>query len=230
MNNRVANRIVALVPMRHDSERVPAKNRRAFLGRPLYTYIINTLIKSKYMDRIIVDTDSEEIKKCICEEYDRKIEVIDRPRTLLGGDTSMNEIIAHDISVIDAEYYLQTHCTNPLLRTETVDTAIECYLDHHHECDSLFTVTKRQSRLWNKDKKAINHDPTILGKTQDLMPVFEENSCIYLFSKRSFNVSKNRIGSNPLMYDIDRIEAVDIDNEEEFKLAEMLYKHYRGES
>jgi CMP-N-acetylneuraminic acid synthetase len=217
------NRIAALVPMRHESERVAGKNFRSFNGRPLYHYIIGTLLECPLISEISIDTDSP----LILEDAEKNfptVRLVRRPDHLTSGDTPMNEVLLYDVTQIEADFYLQTHSTNPLLRTETVTDAIETFLNKLPEYDSLFSVTLVQSRFWDERGRPIKHDPDVLLRTQDLPPVYNENSNIYIFSRKSLESRRNRIGEKPLMFEVDRFEAWDIDEELDFLAAEFLYK------
>ena len=216
-------KIVALVPMRHHSERVPRKNYRSFAGKPLFHHIISTLQSVPELDAIMVDTDSPEIIDGLAGAFP-DVEVHERPESLRAGSIPMNNILIHDAGVIESEYYLQTHSTNPLLRPETISSAIKTFYKNLPRYDSLFGVTRLQTRLYDKDGQPLNHDPDILLRTQDLPPILEENSCIYLFSKQTLLERKNRLGERPLMYEIPPEEALDIDEELDFLVAEMIYR------
>ena len=211
------------MPMKGESERVPNKNMRDFNGQPLCSVMLDKLVASVHIDRVVVNTDSPVIKEFIEERYN-KVTVVDRPEDLLGHDVSMNKIIGHDIELFPADLYLQTHSTNPLLTLQTIDAAIEKLKADNGNHDSLFSVTKFQTRFYNQDGSAINHNPEILIKTQDLPALYEENSCIYLFTKEAFSKNNRRIGNAPIMFEMEPIEAVDIDVEDEFALAEKLFK------
>lgn len=220
--------ISALIPMKANSERVPNKNLKLFNGLPLYHAIVKTLVSSKYLKYITVNTDSELIKKDLVDNFPF-IQIIDRPQDLQGDFVSMNRIIENDISIIPSKYFLQTHSTNPLLTTETLDKSIETFFINKEKYDSLFSVTRLQSRFYWENGQPINHDPKELLRTQDLSPIFEENSNFYIFSKESFLKAGNkRIGRNPLMFEIDKLEAVDIDEIQDFTIAESLYKQKHG--
>lgn len=221
--NRNNKRIVALMPMKGESERVPNKNMRDFNGQPLCSVMLDKLVASAHIDQVVVNTDSPVIKEFIEERYS-KVTVVDRPEDLLGHDVSMNKIIGHDIELFPADLYLQTHSTNPLLTLKTIDAAIEKLKADNGNHDSLFSVTKFQTRFYNQDGSAINHNPEILIKTQDLPALYQENSCIYLFTKEAFSKNNRRIGNAPIMFEMEPIEAVDIDVEDEFVLAEKLFK------
>ncbi len=157
------------------------------------------------------------------------IEIINRPPELQGDFVSMNNIIENDMSIITSDYFLQTHSTNPLLTTETLDKSIETFFDNKEIYDSLFSVTRLQSRFYWETGEPINHSPNELLRTQDLNPIFEENSNFYIFDRESFRKAGNkRIGLNPLMFEIDKLEAIDIDEIHDFTIAELLYKQKHG--
>jgi len=216
-------RVAVLLPMKAHSERVPNKNMRNFCGKPLYHAIVNTLLGLEVIDKIVINTDSVTIKKDAMSNFNN-VQLINRPAEICGDYVSMNDIISYDIDQVHADYYLQTHSTNPLLKGDTIKRAIDYLLANADRHDSLFSVTRYQSRFFWKNGSPLNHDPGELIRTQDLEPIYEENSCLYIFSRESFRAAGNkRIGLKPLMFEIDKMEAIDIDEEEDFLLAERLY-------
>lgn len=221
-------KVVALLPMKGTSERVPNKNLKLFNGRPLYHIVMNTLLESKFIDLVIVNTDSEFLKSDIIANFKNKVKVVDRNHEVCGNYVSMNKVLEQDISSINSEIYIQTHSTNPLLKAATIDKAIDKMIVSlkTKENDSVFAVSRTQKRFYNKDSKPMNHDPKMLV-TQHLEPIFEENSCFYIFTKQSFLNNESRIGENPFMYEIDKIESTDIDEPEDFIIAEALHKLLR---
>ena len=214
-------KIAALVPMRHHSQRVPRKNYRRIAGKPLFHHVIGNLQNVPEISRIVVDTDSQEIMEGLAAHFPDVI-VIERPQELRADDLSMNQILIHDVTRLDEEYFLQTHSTNPLVKSETISRAIQTFFQGQMNYDSLFAVTRLQVRLWDAQGKPLNHDPQVLLQTQDLPPVFEENSCFYIFSKQNLIARNNRLGLKPLMYEIPREEAWDIDEEIDFSIVELL--------
>jgi CMP-N-acetylneuraminic acid synthetase len=214
-------RIAALVPMKHHSQRVPGKNYRILVGKPLFHHILTTLLDVPEIDEVCVDTDSSLIKSDLEDSFP-DVRILDRPEHLCGDEISMNQIIAQDISVVEADYYLQTHTTNPLLKAETISNAINTFLENIKYYDSMFSVTRLQTRLYDIDGKAVNHNPAELIQTQDLPPLFEENSCLYLFTKQSLEKCGHRIGSSPYLFEIDPDEAWDIDTNLDFKIVDYL--------
>lgn len=220
-------RIVALVPMRHGSERVRGKNHRLFAGLPLYRHIVSSLLACDGISEVVIDTDSPPIRKDVSENFP-EVRLLERPNHLRDGGVPMNEVIRHDAVEVHADHYLQTHSTNPLLLPATIEAMIERYvtqLEHH---DSLFSVTCHRKRYWTQARVPLNHDPANLLRTQDLPPLYEENSCAYLFSRRLILERGNRIGESPQLFEIDPIEAWDLDEEHDFLIAEALY-HARHE-
>lgn len=222
-------RTVALVPMRHHSERVPGKNYRPFAGKPLYHYILTSLLACPLIAEVVIDTDSPVIMEGASQHFPG-VGLIERPEHLRAGTVPTNEVLLYDVTQIEADYYLQTHSTNPLLRAETITRAIQLFLDNYPTYDSLFSVTRVQTRLWDGLARAINHNPALLLRTQDLPPVYEENSCLYIFTRSTLETRHNRIGERPLMFEIDRIEAWDIDEELDFRMAEFLYLEHQREA
>ncbi|MBW8010241.1 MAG: acylneuraminate cytidylyltransferase family protein [Chloroflexi bacterium] len=221
MSTATSPRIIALVPMRHESERVPSKNYRVLAGRPLFHHIMGTLLNCPEIAKVVVDTDSPTIIEGLGEHFP-SVRIIERPENLRAGEIPMNEILLHDTAQVPADFYLQTHSTNPLLQHGTISSAIHTFLEKYPEIDSLFSVTGLKTRLYDAEGNAINHDPAELLRTQDLPPVFEENSCLYIFSRQTLEVRSNRIGEKPEMFEIDANEAWDIDEELDFQIADFL--------
>lgn len=215
-------KIVAIVPMRHSSERVIGKNYRPFAGRPLYHCVIESLLKCHEVTDVVIDTDSVTIKNDSLAFFP-SVTVLERPVSLRDGSIPMNNVLLHTTGKIEADYFLQTHSTNPLLTAKTISGAISTFLANVDKYDSLFSVKRLQTRLWSGEGLPLNHDLDKLMRTQDLAPVFEENSCIYMFSRKTLEQQGNRIGKRPMMYEMNPVESLDIDEEVDFKVAELIY-------
>ena len=161
------------------------------------------------------------------EEPADRLLLRDRREEICGDLVSMNLVIQDDLDNVPADVYLMTHTTNPLLSRQTVETALETFLAQQAQgkCDSLFTVNRIQTRFYRADGSAVNHDPAELIRTQDLEPWFEENSCLYLFTRDSFDATGARIGNKPLMFETPALESVDIDEPQDWTMAEALAMH-----
>jgi len=214
-------KIKALLFMKGHSERVPQKNIKPLCGRPLLHWILETLSRCRHIGEIVLNTDDQEIARLATEHYDVTIHM--RPDYLLTiTSNEASQIMAHDLTITEGEHFLQTHSTNPLLKTETVDRAVEAYFANLDNHDSLFSVTPLQKRFFWENGQPINHDPLNMIKTQDLPFVYEENSCLYIFSRRTFENMGSRIGRRPMMFSMDPYESVDIDEPIDFAIAEAL--------
>jgi CMP-N-acetylneuraminic acid synthetase len=222
-------KVVALLPMKGNSERIPGKNLKNFAGKPLFHAVMQTLEDCELVSKIIINTDSKEIADSATNNFN-KVKIHWRPEEICGDFVSMNKVIVHDLVNSEEEHFLQTHCTNPLLSLKTLNEAISTYfknLEKKH--DSLFSVNKWLTRLYWEDMKPVNHNPRELLRTQDLPPLFEENSNFYIFSKDAFKkANEKRIGLNPIMYPTPKMESVDVDFPEDFELAEFIYKKQKG--
>jgi len=209
----------AILPIRSGSQRVKNKNIFPINGKPLYTYIVQTLKKVDQIDKIIINTDYNLIKESFIN--DPRVEVMERDKGL-RGNCNINLVIQRVLEKYEGEFFLQTHTTNPLLSAETISSAINHFQKYNKVFDSLFSVTKVQKRFWTEKSVPINHSTDEEPTTQNLKPMYEENSCIYIFSQSSFYKGQNRIGSKPCTFPIPKIEAVDIDCMEDMEMVTKL--------
>lgn len=208
--------------MRAGSQRIVNKNIRLINGKSLYEYVINTLLKCKHIDKIIISTDIEEILKKFRDN--KRFILLERPLNL-RSNCNMNWVIEDVLRKTNSNnHFLQIHATSPLITEETIDVAIEKYFENLERYDSLFSVTERQMRYFDKDWNPINHRLEDPPTTQDLDIWYEENCILYIFSRNSFMKKKHRIGANPYLFKTSLVESVDLDTEEEFEMAELLLK------
>lgn len=208
--------------MKAHSERVTGKNFRELAGKPLFRWILDTLLSVEEIDRVVINTDARDILAQHGLEDSERVLIRDRKEELLGDFTSMNLILKDDIEAEAADCYLMTHTTNPLLGRDTIRNALQTFMESGESVDSLFTVNRFQTRFYREDLSPVNHDPDNLVRTQDLEPWFEENSCLYIFTQASFSRTNARIGSHPLMLETPRLESVDIDEQEDWVMASAL--------
>jgi CMP-N-acetylneuraminic acid synthetase len=218
------NRTVAIVPMRHNSERVLGKNYRPLAGVPLYHHVVRMLSMVAEIDLIVIDTDSDFIIGDCAENFPH-VRLLVRPAHLRDGNIAMNDVLSNTLDQVDADIVLQTHSTNPFLKGGTVSAALKVFQTSACDIDSLFSVTRLQARLWDAESRPINHDPSVLLRTQDLAPLFIENSCFFIFTPELLRQHGTRIGPRPFMFEMSPLEAVDIDTEEDFALAAAIAEH-----
>lgn len=217
-------KVTALVPIKENSERVIGKNFKDFCGKPLYHHIIHTLDETYAVDEIIINTDSDKVAK-EAPSLSPKVKIHKRTSKLCGDFVSTNKIFDYDLDNSDSDLYLQTHATNPLLKAESIAHALKLFAESEGEYDSLFSVTEHLCRFYDNNQKAVNHNPEELLRTQDLDPLYEENSCLYIFTKESFKKTKARIGKKPYLFTTPRLESIDIDDAVTWKIAELLGLH-----
>ncbi len=216
-------KIIALLPMKANSQRVPGKNFRDFSGKPLFAWILDTLLSIEAIDKVVIDTDARAELEARGLKDSERVTLQQRPDNLCGDTVSMNHILAHDIKTNSADIYIMTHTTNPFLSAATISDGIQKYqaalkLGH----DSLFSVDPMQMRFYRSDMSPVNHDPDNLIQTQDLEAWFAENSNLYIFSRESFERTQARIGKKPILMPTPKFESVDIDTPEDWDFAEAI--------
>lgn len=206
-------KIVALVPMKLNSERVKNKNIREFdNGKPLCSYILETLKNVNNIDDIYVYCSDERIKEFIPEG----IIYLKRSSELDQSTTKINEVLKSFANDVEADYYVLTHATAPFITKETIEKGVD--IIKTSEYDSVFTVTKLQDFLW-KDNKPLNYSLDAIPRTQDLEPLYEETSGLYIYSRELILNEDRRIGYNPYLLEVSKIEALDIDTEDDFFIS-----------
>ena len=219
----------ALLPMKAHSERVPRKNVRKLYNKPLFFHVADTLRDTEKFEALIINTDCEEIKSLAEDRYGSWVEVVSRDSALLGDKISMNLIIEQDLRECPNEsHFFQTHSTSPLISAETISAAVNQYQINISNCshDSLFSVTKHLSRFYDGNFVPLNHNVNELIRTQDLPPIYQENSCFYVFSRASFVATRSRIGKSPSMFVMEHnnLEQLDIDTESDWSLINFILR------
>jgi CMP-N-acetylneuraminic acid synthetase len=229
MNTTDKPRIVALLPMKANSVRVKGKNFRDFCGKPLFRWILDTLLEVQEIDQIVINTDARQILAENGLVDTDRITIRDRKPEICGDHVSMNLVLADDVANVPADLYLMTHTTNPLMSADTIHKAIGVFMQARAEgrADSLFTVDKVQTRFYRADCSPVNHDPNNLIPTQNLEPWFEENSNLYIFTGSSFAKTEARIGKQPMMYEGPCFESIDIDTPEDWDFAVVAARFLR---
>lgn len=220
-------KLVVLLPMKANSERVKGKNFRLLAGKPLYQWILDAMLALPEVDCVVINTDARHILAQQGLVESERVVIRDRKPELCGDFTSMNLILADDMDAVAADVYMMTHTTNPMLSSQTIKNALEKF-QQTPNADSLFTVNEFQTRFYREDLSPVNHDPNNLIRTQDLERWFEENSCLYIFTKDSFKKTNARIGQRAIMYKTPKLESVDIDTPDDWALAEALAYYKKG--
>jgi len=217
--------LIAVVPIKCHSERVPRKNLRPLGGKPLLDHVLRAVLEAiENFDDVWVDTDCDEISSIVRENFS-KVRVHRRAGPALGTRTSMTAVLQSFLSTLEPDDVFQTHVTNPFLDSETIDGAVQSFREARKAgFDSLFASRTIQARFWDANFEAVNHEPSELIPTQSLPPLLLETSTFYIFPSEMLMKSGNRIGKNPLNYEVSEKVGFDIDTEQDFELAEILWR------
>ncbi len=212
----------AFVILKRESERVPGKNWRLLEGRPLYQWILDTLAELPTVDRVLIDTDAPELVTAL---PDARFHVHRRAAALCGHEITANALLAAHLPDRGGEPWLMVHATSPFLRAATLARALTRFA--LGDVDSLFGATCHRARFWREDGTPLNHDPALLVPTQALAPLYEEDSSLYLFTPDSFWRTGSRLGQRPAPFAVPRLEALDIDTEEDRDLVAAIARAHR---
>ena len=208
-------KIVAIMPIKLINERCPGKNTRMLGGKPLLQYELDSLKKTGLCDSINVFCSSEDVIPFIPEG----VNFIKRSKDLDLPTANFNQIFSAVVRELDSDIYVFAHATAPFISVQTMSECIEAVKSG--EYDSAFCAEKIQDFLW-QNGKPLNFDATNLPRTQDLQPIYKETSGVYVFTKEVFLEYGRRIGIKPFVKCVGFKEMVDIDNPEDFDLAETL--------
>ena len=220
-------RLIAVLPMRGGSQRVPRKNLRDLGGVPLFVHALKTLQSLSIFEEVVVDSDSDEILNAVSKYLTEKTVLSKRPPELGLGSTPMTEVLSRLGDKFEPDWIFQTHSTSPFLNAKTIENFINRVFSEGY--DSGFSVSALQARLWDSNSMPLNHSPGELKPTQELEKIFVENSAFYFFRPNQLTKRKTRFGLNPLMFELSRIESIDIDEEDDFSLAEAVIEGIKND-
>ncbi len=215
--------MIALVLMKEQSSRVLGKNHREMCGKPLFCYILTALQNCWLVEDILVNVDGYILEEKV-KVWFPGLKVVQRPEEMkqefdINGRYIFADIIEWSMEQAGGNDFLHVHATSPHLTPETIDGAIQAYRKSNN--DSLMGVTAHHKPFWSKSGP-LNHSPAVMVRSQDIEPYYEDNSTIYIFSRDSFFENGGRVGSNPLLYPVSKVEAIDIDTEEDWTIAEAV--------
>lgn len=205
--------------MKLNNQRLPQKNTRSFTnGKPLCCYILSTLLKVKGIDEVYVYCSNPDIKELLPQG----IKYLQRSECLDKDTTKINEVLCAFSETIDADIYVMSHTTAPFITSDSISKGL--YAVQSGEYDSAFAAKKLQDFLW-KDGKPFNYELDNIPRTQDLPPIYEETSGFYIYTKDIMEQFGRRIGNRPYIVEVGEIESCDIDELEDFKIADAIYNH-----
>lgn len=210
---------VAIVPMKLNNRRLPQKNTKPFTnGKPLCYYILSTLLEVDGIDEVYVYCSNPDIQEFIPSN----VKYIQRSESLDQDTTSMTEVLNCFTKEVPADIYVMTHTTAPFISKESISKGLNAVKSN--EYDSSFAAKKLQDFLW-KDGKPFNYELDNIPRTQDLPALYEETSGFYIYKHDVMAKLHRRIGDKPYIVEVGEIEAVDIDEAEDFIIADAIFNH-----
>lgn len=210
---------VAIVPMKLNNRRLPQKNTKPFTnGKPLCYYILSTLLEVDGIDEVYVYCSNPDIQEFIPSN----VKYIQRSESLDQDTTSMTEVLTCFTKEVPADIYVMTHTTAPFISKESISKGLNAVKSN--EYDSSFAAKKLQDFLW-KDGKPFNYELDNIPRTQDLPALYEETSGFYIYKHDVMAKLHRRIGDKPYIVEVGEIEAVDIDEAEDFMIADAIFNH-----
>ncbi len=216
-------KVVAVVPMKLNNQRLPNKNIKSFTnGKPLCTYILNTLLAIETINEVYVFCSDERIKEYLPEG----VRYMSRPVELDTDTASMTDVLTTFSSKVFADVYVMTHTTAPFIKSESIENGIEAILTGKY--DSAFAAKKVQDFIW-KDGEPFNYSLDRIPRTQDLEPLYMETSGFYAYRAEVMTQLHRRIGNKPYIVEVGEIESIDIDEYEDFAIADAVYNYYLNE-
>lgn len=211
-------KVVALIPIKLGSKRVPGKNIKPFFdGTPLMHFIQRTCLESKLIDEVYIYCSDDAVKDYVLPG----VTYLKRPAFLDADSVNANDFIREFMKTVDADIYVNAHTTSPFAKVETIDDCISKVASG--EYDSAFCAENIKTFMWSKGKP-MNFDPDHFPRTQDLPDIYGETSIAYVFTKESFLKNNRRLGVKPFIKEVGKIEAMDIDYPEDFEMANAIYK------
>ena len=211
-------RVVAFVPIKLNSQRLPHKNILPIAGKPLCWHIFDNLLKVDYIDEVYVYCSDEAVRKYIPE----KVKFLKRDSYLDGDLVKGFEIYEAFINEVDADIYILAHTTSPFIKSQTIFNALKNVL--YKGYDSAFSAQKIQTFSWFKGEP-INYNLNDVPRTQDIEPIYVETSGFFMFKKEIFTKFRRRIGFKPFIQEVNNTEAIDIDMKEDYDFALQLVKN-----
>ncbi len=211
-------KVIAVIPIKTNNQRLPGKNTKILGNKPLYDYIFTTIQTVTNIDEIWIDSSDETILK-IAKKY--KFNTLKRPIDLNKNNISGHDLINFEIDNIkvnDSDIFVQIFVTQPFLKSNTIESAIQLMLDTNHS--SVLSLYPIENRFWYNNQP-VSHNPLVLKGTQFEEPIYCEAG-FYIFNVRSFKQEKSRVTKNHITYNVDPAECLDIDNLIDFKLAEVI--------
>jgi len=230
--NSLSMEILAIIPARGGSKGIPRKNIIKLAGIPLIAHTIEAALRSKYITRLIVSTEDQEIAN-VSQKFGA--EVVWRPEEISGDEASIESALLYSLEFLQADegYYpdllVFLQCTSPLTTALDIDNTIQVLLENH--ADTSLTVSPFHYFIWKTDKdgnvSGINHDKQVRLRRQDKHPQYIETGSVYVMRVKQFLSIKHRFFGKTVMNIIPNERCLEIDEPVDFIIAKTLLEQYR---
>lgn len=226
---------LCIIPARGGSKRIPHKNIKPFMGKPIIAYSIEAALKSKLFDEVMVSTDDEEIA-VIAKQYGAKVPFMRSAATANDFATTVDVIVEVLNTYKEQDIIFDRACclysTAPFV---TPNRLIEAYHKINGPIDSVFTVVAysypiQRSLKMTGDRVSMNYPQYIKSRSQDLETLYHDAGQFYFFTVDAFEKTKAIWGSNTTSLILSELEVQDLDTETDWKLAEMKYSLLANET
>ena len=208
-------KIVAFVPIKLNNERLPNKNILPLGDKPLCRHLLDTLAQVYLLDEIYVFCSDPVIQEYLPE----RVIWLKRDESLDTYTAKHYDIVRAFINSVDADVYVNAHVTNPFIKQQTFETGLDSILKKGH--DSACAVSEIREHLW-REGKPFNFELNNPPRTQDLVPLYAEVG-VFMYRKEVFLKTGTRYGNNPYFMILDKIEAIDINYLDDYRLAQAVY-------
>lgn len=221
----VDKKVIAVIPARGGSKRLPGKNIKPMLGKPLLYWVAKEATSSKYIDEVYVSTEDKKIKG-VALSFNIGLKIIDRPLELAEDKTSEELVHLHAMEKVPFDILVILHATNPLTTSEDLDQALEKMTNGKY--DSMITGTLHRRFYWTRDGKPLNYNPLKRPRMQDWEGTVTENGAFYITTPKILKKYGNFLAGKIGVYEMTPEKSVDIDDENDWLEAEKLLKKYKG--
>lgn len=213
-------KVAALIAARSGSVRVQNKNIRPFVGSTLLEVKIEQLKRVSNIDEIVVNSNDDEIL-AIAEKHG--VKTVRRDPYYASNNVSMSDVYRNMAENMDCDIIVYANCTNPLIKDETIYDIIDFFKKNSDTYDSVNSAHLIKEFLF-KDNLPINYDLRHQPRSQDLPDISALNFAVNVLRKETMIECKNVVGYTPYLFNIDQVEATDIDNPIDFFISEQIYR------
>lgn len=221
---------IAFIPVRGGSKSIPLKNIKILNGHPLVYWTAKAANDATCIDRVIIATDSQEIKAVVEQLNLEKVSIYDRDKQNAQDTSSTESVMLEYINksnLSNNDYFFLIQATSPLLKSMDIDRMFEKL--KNSSADSALSCVRNKRFYWSEDGKPLNYDYTNRPRRQEFAGLMMENGACYINSVVNIKKSKNRLSGKIVVYEMPEYTAVEIDEPDDFILIEKLMEKHKND-